>query len=255
MPRIRSIPLLCAQHVSKASVHQLGRFCLPCAWFGIWQLTLVRKPRILAGRMPFFPVSTEHLLNLLLLRTYGMWSSAMCTFSHASTAPKQSIQAEIKTQPSYVKIEASLEILLRDSFFLCIKIVSSWPLLWGWPTLIPQGCTSLCLPNKTLSCNWAVKKKKKLSLHVSQDGLGHRLEEIIGLEEIFGRSLCRCPPWTDFFKKEKWGKKPKGHTLVFHWLSRALYSMCILSKSESSLQARVKHMQIFHFSPQHSHYC
>ena len=32
MPRIRSIPLLCAQHVSKASVHQLGRFCLPCAW-------------------------------------------------------------------------------------------------------------------------------------------------------------------------------------------------------------------------------
>lgn len=116
----------------------------------------------------------------------------MRTFSHAFTPPKQSIQAEIKTQPSYVKIEASVEILLKDSFFLCIKIVSSWPLLWVWPTLIPQGCTFLCLPHKTLSCNRAVKKK--LSLHVSQDGLGHRLEEIIGLEEIFGRSLCRCPP-------------------------------------------------------------
>ena len=163
MPKIRSIPLLYAQHVSKASMHQLGRFFLPCAWFGIWQPMLVRKPRILTGGTPFFPVSTEHLLNLLLLHTYGMWSSAMCTCSHAFTPPKQSIQAEIKTQPSYVKIEASVEILLRDGFFLCIKIVSSWPLLWGWPALIPQGCTFLCLPNKTLSCNRAVKKKKFVS--------------------------------------------------------------------------------------------
>ena len=85
----------------------------------------------------------------------------MCTFSHAFTPPKQSIQAEIKTQPSYVKIEASIEILLRYGFSLCIKIVSSWPLLWGWPALIPEGCTFLCLPNKTLSCNQALKKKRK----------------------------------------------------------------------------------------------
>ena len=120
----------------------------------------------------------------------------MCTFSHAFTPPKQSIQAEIKTQPSYVKIEASIEILLRYGFSLRIKIVSSWPLLWGWPALIPEGCTFLCLPNKTLSCNQAIKKKKekKLFLHVSQDGLEHHLEEIIALEEIFGRSLYRCPP-------------------------------------------------------------
>ena len=27
-------------------------------------------------------------------------------------------------------------------------------LLWGWLALMPQGCTILCLPNKTLSHNW-----------------------------------------------------------------------------------------------------
>ena len=30
------------------------------------------------------------------------------------------------------------------------------PLLCSWPTLTPQGCTLLCLWNKTLSCNQAV---------------------------------------------------------------------------------------------------
>ena len=33
------------------------------------------------------------------------------------------------------------------------------PLLWRRPTLTLRGCTILCLPNKTLSCNQAVKKK------------------------------------------------------------------------------------------------
>ena len=29
-------------------------------------------------------------------------------------------------------------------------------LLWGWHILMPQGCTILCLPNKTLRCNTAL---------------------------------------------------------------------------------------------------
>ena len=45
------------------------------------------------------------------------------------------------------------------------------PLLWGRPTLTPRGCTILCLPNKTLSCNRVVKKKKKKKNWSSKDAL------------------------------------------------------------------------------------
>lgn len=60
-----------------------------------------------------------------------------------------------------------------------------------------------------------------------------------------------------FFQKERkvGGKTQRGHTSFSLWLSHSLCSMCILSKCESSLQARVKLMQRLHFSPQHSHYC
>lgn len=58
------------------------------------------------------------------------------------------------TQPPYIKIEVSAEILLRDDFF----------------------------------------QISKLSLFVIQDGLEHHWEEISVLEEIFRKSFCRCPP-------------------------------------------------------------
>ena len=48
------------------------------------------------------------------------------------------------------------------------------PLLWGQSALMPPGCTILCLPNKTLSCNQAVTLVYSFKSLLQQD----RMEEI-----------------------------------------------------------------------------
>ena len=52
------------------------------------------------------------------------------------------------------------------------------PLLWGQPALTHWGCTILCLPNKTLSCNRAVTlvhRFKSLQLNQGSYTLSQRL--------------------------------------------------------------------------------
>ena len=48
------------------------------------------------------------------------------------------------------------------------------PLLWGWPTLTPRGCTILCLPSKTPSCNRTVTLVRRFKCLLQRD----RTEEI-----------------------------------------------------------------------------
>ena len=158
----------------------------------------------------------------------------MRTFSHAFTPPKQSIQAEIKTQPSYVKIEASVEILLKDSFFLCIKIVSSWPLLWVWPTLIPQGCTFLCLPHKTLSCNRAVKKNCLFMFPKMAWGIVWR-KSLVWRKFLGGVSVGVHHEQT-FLKKKRGGKNPKGT----HWFFTGFHVHCIPCASSVNLRVHCR---------------
>ena len=42
------------------------------------------------------------------------------------------------------RIEAGVDGLREDTKY--IKEDRLTPLLWGWPALMPQGCTLLCLP-------------------------------------------------------------------------------------------------------------
>ena len=61
------------------------------------------------------------------------------------------------------------------------------PLLWGWPTLTPRGCTVHCLPNKTLSCNQAatlVDHFKSLLWSDRTEAITHSLYISIPEEDI-----------------------------------------------------------------------
>lgn len=80
-----------------------------------------------------------------------------------------------------------------------------------------------------------------------------RLEKSLLWRKFLGGISVGVHHGNRFFFKRKVEKTQRAHT-SFH---SSFHVHCIpctsQMKSESSLQARVKHMQILHFSPQHSH--
>lgn len=63
----------------------------------------------------------------------------------------------------------------------------------------------------------------------------HRLRKSLLWRKFLGGISVGVHHEQIFFKRKI--KPTRAHTLVFHSLAMALYSMCILSKLESSLQA------------------